>query len=65
LQQRPLKANLYHITPDYFRFLESAAAAQGANGNPFASPASLVSNITGGIGIFTGTSVTTKQVILR
>jgi Domain of unknown function (DUF4249) len=59
-----LKTNLYHITPEYYQFLESSSAAQNANGNPFSSPAGLVSNIVGGIGIFTGTSVTKKTVVI-
>jgi hypothetical protein len=56
---------LYHITPQYNEFLKSAAAASNANGNPFAQPAELVSNINGGIGIFTGFNPTEHRTILK
>ncbi len=45
---------LYHITESYAEFLETTAAAQQNNGNPFATPSSIKSNIVGGLGIFTG-----------
>ena len=56
---------LYHVTPQYNEFLKSAAAASNANGNPFAQPAELVSNINGGIGIFTGYQPSVHHTILR
>ena len=42
------------INKDYYDFLVSIRNAQDANGNPFAQPASIRNNITGGSGIFTG-----------
>ncbi len=45
---------LIHITKDYYDFLNTVQAAQSANGNPFAQPATVKSNIPGLIGIFTG-----------
>lgn len=42
------------INKDYYDFITSVRNAQVANGNPFAQPASIRSNITGGVGIFTG-----------
>lgn len=42
------------INKDYYDFITSVRNAQSANGNPFAQPASIRSNITGGVGIFTG-----------
>ncbi|MEZ4829302.1 MAG: DUF4249 domain-containing protein [Bacteroidia bacterium] len=45
---------IYHITEDYYRYLETSAAATDANFNPFGQPATIKSNISGGLGIFTG-----------
>ena len=56
---------LYHIEQAYFDFLQSASAASSANGNPFAQPALLRSNINGGVGIFTGLSMTEKIIIIH
>ncbi len=42
------------INKDYYDFLVSIRNAQNANGNPFAQPASIQTNINGGSGIFTG-----------
>jgi hypothetical protein len=44
---------LLHIPYDYYRFMVSTQAAQSANGNPFSEPATIESNIKGGMGIFT------------
>lgn len=51
---------LYHITEDYYDFLESAGSAIDANGNPFGQPATIKSNVKGGLGIFTGLSFDRK-----
>jgi hypothetical protein len=56
---------LYHIEQAYYDFLQSGSAASSANGNPFAQPALLRSNIKGGVGIFTGMSMTEKVIIVR
>jgi hypothetical protein len=48
---------LYHITPEYYQFLSSVQNAIIANGNPFAQPGVILSNLEGNtdvIGIFTG-----------
>lgn len=50
------------INKDYYDFLTSVYNAQNANGNPFAQPASIRSNITGGVGIFTGFSAVKATV---
>jgi len=50
------------INQDYYEFLTSVYNAQVANGNPFAQPASIRSNITGGVGIFTGFSAVKVKV---
>ncbi|TAH26684.1 MAG: DUF4249 domain-containing protein [Cytophagales bacterium] len=50
------------INKDYYDFLTSVRNAKSANGNPFAQPASILSNINGGVGIFTGFSPVYKQL---
>lgn len=55
---------LFHITESYSEFLESTQAAQQNNGNPFATPGSIKSNITGGLGIFTGLTYFRKTYYL-
>lgn len=44
---------LYHIDRAYHDFLETIGDAIGSNGNPFAQPGRILSNVDGGIGIFT------------
>jgi hypothetical protein len=56
--------SFYHIDKVYFDFLESVTYAIDANGNPFAQPAVIKSNINGGIGIFTGLS-SDRKVLIR
>lgn len=54
------------INKDYYEFIESVRNAQNANGNPFAQPASIRSNIQGGMGIFTGFDpVVTQMAVPR
>ena len=45
---------LFHITETHHDFIESYTASVQNNGNPFAQPGSVVSNVEGGFGIFTG-----------
>lgn len=52
-----LISTVYHIDEPYFRFQESLQRAVFGNGNPFAQPSPLISNLSGdanAIGIFTG-----------
>lgn len=56
---------LYRISRAYQLFLESVDAAQGANGNPFAQPASIKSTVEGGIGVFTSLAGTHQRLILK
>ncbi|MGI4738209.1 MAG: DUF4249 domain-containing protein [Janthinobacterium lividum] len=46
-------ATLYHIDSLYYAFRQSVRDARNANGNPFAQPAGIRSNVQGGLGIFT------------
>ena len=56
---------LMHLTPEYYNYLTSINNAISANGNPFAQPASIQSNIHGGIGIFTGLSYDRRYVLVQ
>ncbi len=49
---------IFHIEKAYFEFLESVQFAVSSNGNPFAQPSPIISNIQGPrvMGIFTGLS---------
>jgi len=59
-----LISTLYHISEDYYDFLESLETALNSNGNPFVQQESTRSNINGGIGIFTGFTLDRKMVIV-
>lgn len=52
-----LISTVMNITPDYYDFINSLRAAVDANGNPFAQPSTILSNVEGNadpIGVFTG-----------
>ena len=57
-------ATLYHTDNAYFLFRQSVRDARNANGNPFAQPAAIASNVRGGIGIFTVLSATRATKVL-
>lgn len=46
-------ARAFHLTKDHYDFISSIDEAQNANGNPFGRPTFIVSNVSGGVGIFT------------
>lgn len=59
---------IYHIDQTYFEFLESLFRAQASNGNPFAQPSPVISNVKGtanAIGIFTSLSYDRKITIIK
>lgn len=63
-----LVSTIYHIEKAYYDFLESARTARSSNGNPFAQPSPIISNLHGNadaIGIFTGLSYDRREIILR
>ena len=55
-------ATVYHIDYDYWSYINSLEAAEGANGNPFAQPAVIISNVEGGIGLFSCHSLVRKGI---
>ncbi len=54
-------------TIDYpsFKFWRSAENQAGSNGNPFAAPAFLLSNVNGGAGVFCGYSASYDTLIIK
>jgi Domain of unknown function (DUF4249) len=55
---------LYNLTADHFEFSESVQHAQRANGNPFAQPANIRSNVVGGLGIFTAITFDEQRLVI-
>ena len=53
---------LYHLLPEYHLYLTTLQNARSALGNPFAVSGEVVSNVKGGLGVFTALSVTRKRV---
>jgi hypothetical protein len=53
---------LHHVTEAAFRFSKSARIASDVNGNPFAEPVNVYSNITGGLGIFSVLSLYVAEI---
>lgn len=56
--------SLFHITEDYYNFLNTIDAAESNNGNPFGQPGAILTNVEGGRGIFTGFSIFRQAMIL-
>lgn len=60
-----LKSVTIHFTSmsyDYYRYLKSIDEYRQANGNPFAQPVQIFSNITNGRGIFAGSSTFSETI---
>jgi hypothetical protein len=58
-------ATLYHLDSLYYDFRQSVRNARSANGNPFAQPSSIHSNVQGGLGIFTVLVSDQRRVYLK
>lgn len=59
---------VFHISQAYFSFLESIDGAVDANGNPFAQPGAILSNLEGdenALGIFTGLTYSRERTIIE
>ncbi|OON67453.1 DUF4249 domain-containing protein [Hymenobacter sp. CRA2] len=61
---RYLLVTLTHLTPDLFQFLNSYIQYSDNDGNPFAEPTPLYSNVQPGFGIFGGATDSRAQVRL-
>jgi len=60
-------STLYHIEEAYYRFLQSLSQAKQGNGNPFAQPSPILSNVSGDrqpIGIFTTLRQDRMQLVI-
>ncbi len=53
---------LWHVTEAYFRYRKSFKVADQSNGDPFAEPANVYSNVEKGFGIFSIASKDVKTV---
>ncbi len=60
-----IHARLFHLTPDYYNYLNTRETAIAALVNPFAVSGEIVSNIKGGLGVFAALSFTRTSVIVR
>lgn len=59
---------IYHISPEYFNYLESVFNSIQANGNPFGQPSAIVSNVEGDVntlGIFTGLNYDRVTTVIK
>ncbi len=56
---------LFHITEEFYDYINTRQISVESNGNPFATPGVIVDNVEGGIGIFTGYSRYQEQIILE
>jgi hypothetical protein len=56
---------LYHLTVEHNSFTRSVSNARGSSRNPFGQPANIISNVSGGIGVFTTLVYDEKKIILR
>lgn len=55
---------LYHITKEYYQFLDTEDDARDALLDPFAASGEIVTNIRGGLGVFTALSYTRDTVLV-
>jgi hypothetical protein len=59
-----IHATLYHITHSYYQYLNTSNNARSALGNPFAASGEVVTNISGGLGVFAALSYTHKSIVI-
>jgi hypothetical protein len=55
-------ATLFHLTYDYYQYLNTSQNARSALGNPFAASGEVVTNIRGGLGVFAALSFSQKSI---
>ncbi|NJN33516.1 MAG: DUF4249 domain-containing protein [Saprospiraceae bacterium] len=58
-------ATLFHLSKEYYDFIQSSDNAEDANGSPFEQPSAIISNVKGGIGIFTTVNAYRDTVFLK
>jgi Domain of unknown function (DUF4249) len=57
-----INGRVFHLTYDYYLYLTTLQNARAALVNPFAVSGEVISNIKGGLGVFTALSYTSKSV---
>jgi hypothetical protein len=60
-----LSVNLEQLDQSYYKYILSYNAYQNASGNPFAEPVQVYTNVVGGYGIFSGTSVSRYPIVTK
>jgi hypothetical protein len=53
---------LYHVSEAYFKYMKSYMFANMNNGNPFAEPTNVYTNVTNGFGIFSIQSIDIREI---
>lgn len=64
-RQASITATLLHVDEAYYRYHKAIELATSTNGNPFAEPVTVPSNIKGGLGCFAGYSQAVVRVRLK
>ena len=60
-----MNVRMEQIDPSYYRYVLSYNAYQQAHGNPFSEPVQVYTNVTGGYGIFSGSSSTGYTFVVK
>ncbi len=60
-----IEVKMFHIRKEYYDYLRTVGAAVNSLGNPFGQPATIASNVTGGLGIFTVLPWTKKIIVIK
>lgn len=56
------KVSVSNITEAYYKFVKSLETVENSDGNPFAEPTRLYSNVTGGIGVLASMNINYKDL---
>lgn len=56
--------DLYSLSPDFYKYIISLNKYNDANGNPFAEPVMVFSNVENGIGIFTSSNSISDSILV-
>ena len=59
-----MDVNLEHVAEPYYFYAISSNKYQRSNGNPFAEPVSVYTNIEKGLGLFSGYTSSSKQLVI-
>jgi len=62
---KTLNFNLYSITEEFFRYIQTLQLYSKNYSNPLAEPVLMESNVIGGYGMFSGAAVSTKSIVFN